>query len=76
MIVCNPPYGIRLGDKMEMAPLYNAFGDFLKQKCQTATAFVYLGDRQLIPQVGLKPRWKKPLVNGALDGRLVKFDIY
>lgn len=76
VIVCNPPYGIRLGDKMEIVQLYNAFGDFLKQKCQAASAFVYLGDRQLIPQIGLKPRWKKPLVNGALDGRLVKFEIY
>jgi putative N6-adenine-specific DNA methylase len=75
-IVCNPPYGVRLGSKDEAAELYKQFGDFLKQRCKGSTAYIYFGDRKMIPQLGLKPAWKKPLKNGGLDGRLVKFGIY
>jgi len=76
IIVCNPPYGIRIGDKKNAAELYKTFGDFLKQKCLGSNAFVYFGDRKLIPKIGLKPSWRKPLRNGGLDGRLAKFEIY
>jgi len=76
IIVCNPPYGIRLGRNSDIGALYKSFGDFLKQRCQGATAFIYFGNRELIPQIGLKPAWKKPLENGGLDGRLAKFEIY
>jgi len=76
LIVCNPPYGIRLENKRDTARLYGIFGDYLKQKCQGATAYVYFGDRELIKNIGLKPKWKKPLKNGGLDGRLVKYLLY
>lgn len=76
LIVCNPPYGIRLENKRDTARLYGIFGDYLKQRCQGATAYVYFGDRELIKNVGLKPAWKKPLKNGGLDGRLVKYLLY
>ncbi|MBP1740130.1 MAG: hypothetical protein H6Q48_2423, partial [Deltaproteobacteria bacterium] len=29
-----------------------------------------------IGDIGLKPSWKKPLMSGGLDGRLVKYEIY
>lgn len=76
IIVCNPPYGIRMGDKQEVGDLIAAFGDFLKQRCRGSTAFLYFGDRELIKRLGLKPSWKKPLRNGPLDGRLVKYELY
>ena len=76
LIVCNPPYGIRLENKTDTARLYGIFGDYLKQRCQGATAYVYFGDRELIKNIGLKPEWKKPLKNGGLDGRLVKYLLY
>jgi putative N6-adenine-specific DNA methylase len=75
-IICNPPYGIRLGDKDELGDFYKRFGDFLKQRCKNSTAFIYFGDRKFIKNIGLKPSWKKPLSNGGLDGRLVKYELY
>jgi 23S rRNA (guanine2445-N2)-methyltransferase len=76
LIVCNPPYGIRLkaGDDMEL--FFKEFGDFLKQKCQGCQAFIYFGDRELVKSVGLKSSMKMPLRNGGLDGRLVWYEIY
>ncbi|MFC1824962.1 class I SAM-dependent RNA methyltransferase [Thermodesulfobacteriota bacterium] len=75
-IVSNPPYGVRMGTKGSASRLYRALGDFLKQKCLGSTAYIYFGDRKLIPEIGLRPSWKKPLKNGGLDGRLAKFEIY
>ena len=75
-IVCNPPYGIRMGKDENLGEFYKALGDFLKQKCQGSTAYIYFGDRKLIPNIGLRPAWRKPLKNGNLDGRLARFDIY
>ncbi|HCU69448.1 MAG TPA: RNA methyltransferase, partial [Desulfomicrobium sp.] len=75
-IVCNPPYGIRLGKGDDMGGWFKNFGDHLKRHCQGSTAFVYFGDRALLKHIGLKPEWKKPLKNGGLDGRLAKFSLY
>ncbi|MDO9576354.1 MAG: THUMP domain-containing protein [Candidatus Cloacimonadales bacterium] len=76
IIVCNPPYGIRLGDEKQLEVLYKALGDFLKQKCKGSTAWIYCGNRNLIEHLGLKPSRKIPLVSGNLDGRLLKVEVY
>ena len=75
IIVCNPPYGIRLKGK-NLADFYKSLGDFLKQRCQGCSAYIYFGNRELIKKIGLKPLWKKPLKNGGLEGRLVKYEMY
>jgi putative N6-adenine-specific DNA methylase len=76
VVVCNPPYGLRLGRGEDLRAFYRAFGDFLKQRCTGSSAYVYFGKRELLKHIGLHPAWKKPLVSGALDGRLAKFDLY
>jgi 23S rRNA (guanine2445-N2)-methyltransferase len=76
VILCNPPYGIRLDRDRDLGPFYRDLGDFLKQKCTGSSAFVYFGNRDWIAHVGLKPSWKKALKSGGLDGRLVKYEIY
>lgn len=76
VIVCNPPYGIRLQTDEDLGFFYQSFGDFLKQRCQGSHAFVFFGDRKMIKKVGLRPTWKKPLKNAGLDGRVVKYELY
>jgi putative N6-adenine-specific DNA methylase len=76
VIVCNPPYGIRMNKKEDLSDFYKEFGDFLKQNCTGSTAYIYFGERSYIKKIGLKPSWKMPLNNGGLDGRLVKFELY
>ena len=75
-IICNPPYGLRMGRSENMANFYKSLGDFLKQRCTDSTAYIYFGKREWIKKLGLRTSWKKPLVNGALDGRLVKVEVY
>jgi len=76
VIVCNPPYGLRLNKGEDLTSLYRSLGDFLKQRCRGARAYIYFGNRELLKSVGLKPSWKKPLRNAGLDGRLVKYEMY
>lgn len=76
IIVCNPPYGIRLSKGKKLDVFYKAFGDFLKQKCKGSTAYIYFGEREYIKKLGLKASFKKPLKNGGIDGRLVKIELY
>jgi putative N6-adenine-specific DNA methylase len=76
MIVCNPPYGIRLKKKDNLAKFYKEFGDFLKQRCKGSQAIIYFGNREMIKHIGLKPSWKKPMRNAGLDGRVVKYELF
>lgn len=76
VIITNPPYGIRTGDREDLVLLYTSLGDFLKQKCKGSTAYIYCGEREFIKHVRLKPAWKKPLKTGGLDGRLVKYELF
>ncbi len=75
-IVCNPPYGLRMGDSKKISDLVKNLGDFLKHRCKGSTAYIYFGDRKLLKNVGLRTSWKKPLRTGGLDGRLAKYELY
>lgn len=76
LIICNPPYGIRMLKDTDLGAFFKDFGDFLKQKCQGSQAFIYFGDKELVKLIGLKTSMKMPLRNGGLDGRLVWYELY
>jgi putative N6-adenine-specific DNA methylase len=76
VIVCNPPYGIRLRKDTSLGDFYKRLGDFLKRRCKGSEAYIYFGNREMLKRIGLRPAWKKPLRNAGLDGRLAKFELY
>ncbi len=76
VILCNPPYGIRLGAGKDLSGFYKTFGDFLKQRCKGSEAYIFFGNREMIKHIGLKPTWKKPIRNAGLDARIVKYELY
>ncbi|MCJ7629662.1 MAG: THUMP domain-containing protein [Longimicrobiales bacterium] len=75
-VLVNPPYGVRLGDRLEVEALYKALGDALKQRCTGTTAFVLCGDVKLVGSLGLKPSKRTPLWNGGIECRLARLDLY
>lgn len=75
VIVCNPPYGIRLEDS-NLGAFYKELGNFLKRRCKGSEAYIYFGNREMLKQIGLRPAWKRPMRNAGLDGRLAKFELY
>ena len=75
MLLCNPPYGIRLADQEQLARFYPLLGDALKQHFPGWTAYFLTGDLRLPKLIHLKVAKKTPLFNGALECRLFEFPI-
>ncbi len=75
-IICNPPYGMRVGELGQVRLLYKEFGDFLKQRCQGSTAYVLCGNLDLVSAIGLKPSRRFVLFNGPIECRLLKIEVY
>lgn len=73
MMITNPPYGVRLGEKESLAEFYPALGSALKQKFAGWTAFIFSGDPELAKLIRLKPSRKTVLYNGALECRLYEY---
>jgi putative N6-adenine-specific DNA methylase len=76
LLVCNPPYGRRLKGDAGPERLLSEFGDYLKRNCQGSRALIYVGEKDLLKSVGLRPSWKRSLKNGPLDGRLACYEMY
>jgi putative N6-adenine-specific DNA methylase len=76
VILCNPPYGLRLDQEADLGVFYKALGDFLKRRCKGSEAYIYFGNREMLKLIGLRPAWKRPMRNAGLDGRLAKFEMY
>ena len=76
LVVCNPPYGERLGDRTELPALYRALGDVLKRRAAGATAWVLVGNPDLVKAVGLRPSRRVVLFNGPIECRLLRYDLY
>jgi len=73
VIVTNPPYGIRLGEKEKLAEFYPKLGDLLKKKFSGWTAYIFSGDPELARLVRLHASRKTVLYNGALECRLYEY---
>ena len=75
LIVTNPPYGVRLSEQDALRAEYPEWGRTLKQQFAGWTAAFFTGDLELTKGLGLKPRRRFPLKNGALDCRLFVIDL-
>ncbi len=76
VLICNPPYGERLGDPKELGVLYKTLGDILKQRFKGWTAFILTGNKELAKRVGLKASRRIPVYNGSLACTLLKYELY
>ncbi|MGF1514758.1 MAG: class I SAM-dependent RNA methyltransferase [Elainellaceae cyanobacterium] len=76
VIICNPPYGERIGEADELGPFYKQLGDVLKQRCRGWTAYVLCGNMTLAKQIGLRPSRRIPIFNGGIDCRLLRYELY
>jgi putative N6-adenine-specific DNA methylase len=75
MIVCNPPYGERLGEERELRGLYRLLGEVFATRCPGYTAWVFTGNRRLAGEIGLTPVSETALFNGKIPCRLLEFRI-
>jgi len=75
-LICNPPYGERIGDAGTLENFYRKIGDTLKQRWTGWTAWIFTGNLPLAKRIGLKPSHRIVLYNGPIECRLLKFELY
>lgn len=75
LLICNPPYGERLGDEEETAALYKKFGETLKAHFVGWRAAMIISDPELGFRLGIRSQKPITLYNGALECKLLRFNI-
>jgi putative N6-adenine-specific DNA methylase len=71
----NPPYGQRIQPE-EIDMLYSMIGTTLKHNFSGSTAWLITSNKESLKHVGLKPKEKHILFNGALECTLLKYEMY
>ena len=75
LLVCNPPYGERLGDREALPHLYGRLGRVMHDEFPGWQAAVLTGDSELGRATGLRSHRQYALYNGALPVTLLLFDL-
>ena len=73
VMVTNPPYGERIGEKQELAAFYPKLGDLLKQRYSGWRCLFITADTDFPKLIKLKASRRTPLYNGALECRLYEY---
>lgn len=76
VIMLNPEYGERMGEQAQLQAIYPGIGDWFKQKCAGYTGYVFTGNLELAKKVGLRPSRRTPFFNGAIECRLLAYELY
>jgi putative N6-adenine-specific DNA methylase len=73
-LICNPPYGERIGEEKELRGLYRTLGEVFR-RCPGWGVWVFTGNQRLAAEIGLPGAEEVPLFNGKIPCRLIRFDI-
>ena len=73
IIICNPPYGKKLGDENELIFLYEQMGIFLKNNFSGWEFWLLSGNPKLTKYLKMKSSLKIPVSNGGIDCRWIKY---
>lgn len=75
LLVCNPPYGERLGEKESLIYLYRQLGELMAGEFQGWQAAIFTTDLDLGRATGLRSHKRFALWNGPLAASLLLFDL-
>jgi putative N6-adenine-specific DNA methylase len=73
-LICNPPYGERLGDEKELIGLYRKIGDAARSRFPDWRVLVFTSNAHLARKVGLKVKASTPFFNGKLECKLWEYE--
>ncbi len=75
-MVCNPPYGKRVGLEKELENLYRELGDFAKSKATGWQLWILSGNKNLTSFLRMKANCRFPVSNGGIDCRWLNYSIH
>jgi putative N6-adenine-specific DNA methylase len=70
VLICNPPYGERLGEVRELVGLYRLLGRVFRERCGGWRCFVFTSNEELAQAVDLPTVSAVPFFNGKIPCRL------
>jgi putative N6-adenine-specific DNA methylase len=76
VLICNPPYGERLGAGEDLTGLYRTIGDVYKKQGGGYRGFVLAGNTGLAKSIGLRTSQRRPIWNGPIECRLLSYELY
>jgi 23S rRNA (guanine2445-N2)-methyltransferase / 23S rRNA (guanine2069-N7)-methyltransferase len=75
LVIANPPYGERLGQREHLRSLYACLGNLLKDGCRNWQAAVFTANPDLGKRMGLRAQRINSFYNGALPCQLLRFTV-
>lgn len=75
LLICNPPYGERLGEEQALLPVYRQLGTALKEEFSGWKAGIFTANVRLAKNMGIRARKIYKFFNGTLPTDLVCFDL-
>lgn len=75
LVIANPPYGERMGQKKNLEPLYQSLGERLRSEFSGWHAGVFTANPDLAKHMGIRAKKYYKFFNGALPCRLLNFEI-
>ena len=75
ILVCNPPYGERIGASDGLEQLYADLGAMVKERCRGWTLWLLSGNPELTGALRMKASRKIPISNGGIDCRWLRYEI-
>ncbi len=76
VLVCNPPYGERMGEVDQLRDLYHALGENFKANFKGWRAFVFTGNLELRKSISLQTSARIPFYNGKIECRLLRYELF
>ncbi len=75
ILVCNPPYGKRIGDENRLPILYKQLGEYCKNKASGWDLWLLNGNPKLSKFIGMKANRRFQVNNGSIDCRWLNYKI-
>ena len=75
VLVCNPPYGERCGDRNALEELYADLGRMVKERCGGWQLWLLSGNPELTAALRMKASRRIPISNGGIDCRWLLYEI-
>lgn len=73
LLICNPPYGERLGEVTALRGLYAALGRLMRDTLPMLQVAILSANEDLIAYTGCLPEVKTDFYNGAIECQLYQF---
>jgi putative N6-adenine-specific DNA methylase len=75
ILICNPPYGKRIGDENELPNLYKQLGEYCKKQASGWDLWLLNGNPKLSKHLGMKASRRFQVNNGSIDCRWLNYKI-